>query len=204
MNEFSDYVDDIEMLFEVVRAEHSVVHIIGQSLGGGIGAHLAIRLGNKCSSCILAAPMLSLEENKKKNKNVLMVLSALNYVVPWLPVGSKVINPYYPQMSEEFQQDELTYSGMIRVRVGVELLKAVDHVEEKAHEIVCPLLLLHSERDTLCEPRGSKMLFNKAKSSIKQLEMFPQSDDLWHAILSEPECAKVFQKITQFITNLNN
>mmetsp|Transcript_1647 Transcript_1647/g.2482 ORF Transcript_1647/g.2482 Transcript_1647/m.2482 type:complete len:150 (+) Transcript_1647:1-450(+) len=117
-------------------------------------------------------------------------------------VGAQEPNMKFPDM---VCNDNRQYQGKLRVRMCVELLKAVDDIHSHGTNIECPLLILHSEADTMCEPEGSISLHEKAKSTDKSLHVFPDEGDLWHAILTEPGKQKPFSKIREwFNSRLNN
>mmetsp|Transcript_3605 Transcript_3605/g.4162 ORF Transcript_3605/g.4162 Transcript_3605/m.4162 type:complete len:237 (-) Transcript_3605:189-899(-) len=204
VNEFSDYVDDAILMYNKIKEETKLpTYILGQSLGGCVSTHAAIKLGKECPGVILFAPMLSLEENKKNNRLVLALLPIVNWIMPWLQVGTPAENPHYPEMKEKFHEHELSYSGLLRARLGVEFLKAVDEARENAHKIECPALFLHSKRDTMCEPDGSVYVHERISSEKKKLVLFSaDEDDLWHALTVEPDNHKVFAHVAEFLQEL--
>ena len=207
MNKFDDYVDDAEQFVRVIQQQEKSqpLHVCGLSLGGCITASLCQRLKEgEVTSCTLAAPMLSLENNISKNPWTVRALNVLDYIVPWLQLGEKVPNAKFPQLSEDFRKHELSYKGLLRVRIGAEFIKAVKATMDNASKITCPILFVHCEADTMCEPEGSKKMYERVSSTKKKLVLFPGDDQLWHALFNEPDSGKVISEITGFIQTLDS
>ena len=206
MNKFDDYVEDVEHFLELVKEKEagSPIHVCGLSLGGCIAARFCQRRKqDEIASCILAAPMLSLENNVARNPWIVRALTVLDYIVPWLEVGEKVPNPKFPQLTVDFRAHELSYKGLLRVRIGAEFIKAVKATMDNAHEIDCPVMFVHCEGDTMCEPEGSKKMFERVSSKKKKLVLFPEEAQLWHALFSEPDSPKVVSAVAEFLKNLD-
>mmetsp|Transcript_17559 Transcript_17559/g.22982 ORF Transcript_17559/g.22982 Transcript_17559/m.22982 type:complete len:317 (-) Transcript_17559:1404-2354(-) len=201
LDKFDHYVDDAVDLYKEFKEESKLpLYVLGQSLGGCISSHVAIRLGKELPGVILFAPMLSLEENKKKNWLLLPFLGLASQFLPNLPIGDKSPNIHYPDMQKRFFEHELSYNGKLRARLGYEFLAAVDRARENAHKVESPILLLHSERDTMCEPDGSKYFYEKVSSTKKKLVLFDaEADDLWHALTVEPDNHKTFVHVKEFL-----
>ena len=51
--------------------------------------------------------------------------------------------------------DTLNYQGKIRARVADEFIKTIDAAAADAGNCVAPLLMIHSELDTMCDPKGT-------------------------------------------------
>lgn len=71
------------------------------------------------------------------------------------------------------------------VREGAQAYAALDRLK-------MPLLLVHGDADTLCPPRGSQMIYDRAGCSDKTLKWYP---GLRHEIHNEPEQAEVIGDI---------
>jgi hypothetical protein len=65
---------------------------------------------------------------------------------PYLPTTLSCYCHLSSELEEEFMSHPLTYKGPIRVRMGVECIKAADAVIENASALTCPLLVFHSRQ----------------------------------------------------------
>jgi esterase/lipase len=57
--------------------------------------------------------------------------------------------------------------------MGVECNRMCDTVLRDMHQLACPLFVVHSTKDNMTDPDGSKMLVNAAKVSILIIILFP-------------------------------
>ncbi len=75
------------------------------------------------------------------------------------------------------------YSGRPRAATAQEFLRVVKEIESRASEVKAPLLILHGDRDVVCDPESSKMLHENAGSKDKTLHLYP---GMWHQLVGEP------------------
>lgn len=63
----------------------------------------------------------------------------------------------------DYDSDLCTYHHNTRVRVGVECLRAADRLMANLHNLDVPFLVIHSQKDDMTDPDGSKLLVQQAK-----------------------------------------
>ncbi len=62
--------------------------------------------------------------------------------------------------------DPLTYTEPTRVRVAQQYLIATENIRKRMDAVCVPLLIFHSELDTMCDADGSKQLYLAAKVCV--------------------------------------
>ncbi|KAI8465248.1 MAG: Alpha/Beta hydrolase protein [Monoraphidium minutum] len=190
---FDHFVDDLLQLCKTLQASGAPagfgpglpVFALGCSLGGCIALHASIRQPSLFRGLVLLAPMLSLERVKRQGANrvlapISLVLSAL---VPTLPIVATPKNCKYPDLQSDWDADPVTYHYPTRVRIAAQLLAACDWLGPRMRGVAAPLLVFHSENDTMTDPDGSKLLLSRAAAPDKTLRL---CNTFWHIISKEP------------------
>ncbi|GBG24455.1 Monoglyceride lipase [Hondaea fermentalgiana] len=200
---FEDHVTDLVQFRKMVSEEYpnTPIYLMGISMGGCIAARLAeFDCAFPYAGLILLAPMLSIEQLKKRpiNKVLLPLADCMSALAPTLRLADKAAHPNV-LLRKHFEADplnETTYK--IRVRVGAECLKVVERARQELTQIKCPLLAVHSRHDTMTDPAGSELAVDLATSSSKTLKLL---DDpyLWHELGHEPGNAKVLQLVLEWL-----
>lgn len=101
-----------------------------------------------------------------------------------------------PDVVRAYKEDPLVHNGKVTARLGAEVMKAIESVNERASEISLPLMLVHGEDDILVEPSASRMLYESVSSESKTLKIYP---DLYHEIFNEPEHDVVLTDIERWL-----
>ena len=94
--------------------------------------------------------------------------------------------------------DPLVYQPGAGARTGLELLRAIDRIQDHMAEITVPLLAMHGAADTITPPAGSKALIERAHSTDKTLKIYP---GLYHDLLHEPEKEQVMADLTKWLSD---
>ncbi|XP_048741718.2 monoglyceride lipase-like isoform X2 [Ostrea edulis] len=84
---------------------------------------------------------------------------------------------------KRYEEDPMVHP-FIRVKWGAAWLECVKKLEERMDSIEFPLLALHGDADTLCDVKGSQILYDKAKSEDKEIKIYK---GLYHSLLLELE-----------------
>ncbi len=87
-----------------------------------------------------------------------------------------------------YVNDPLVYRGKITARLGVELIKTVERLPSQLPAIKIPILIMHGTDDRLCDPKGSRKLYEKVGSQDKTLKLY---EGFYHEIFNEPEHGQV-------------
>ncbi len=101
-----------------------------------------------------------------------------------------------PDEVEKYLNDDLVYSEAIPARTGYELLQVMRFIQNSGVHFDSPLLLIHGSADELTNPKGSELLFNKAKSTDKTIKIFPGG---YHELINDLDKEKVFAVIENWL-----
>jgi len=119
----------------------------------------------------------------------------------WPKLPASKIKPSLTSSIQEKAQayidDPLIYSGGIRARTGYTIMTHANEIIERSGELNIPLLLLHGEKDGICNPKGSQHLMNHTNSTDKTLNIYP---GLYHELLNEEAAPEIIQSISDWFT----
>ncbi len=195
---YEDYLKDIDALFGKVKSYVPGVpaFIYGHSMGGGLVAAYALKYQPETAGIIMSSPAI------KPADATSMILIAL----------SSLMSKYFPRFKalqldaekisripaevKKYLNDPLVYTDAIPARTGYELLQMMRFIQENASKFSLPFLLLHGTDDGLTNPKGSELLFEKARSSDKTLKIFPGA---YHELINDLDREEVMSLIVDWI-----
>lgn len=196
---FSVFHDGLEALLANARADHVALPIIlvGHSMGGLISANYLIENQTKLAGCVLSGPAVKAAE--EPSKLMLLISKFLSIFAPKLGVLALDANGVSrdPKVVADYLADPLVYTGKMGARLATEMLGTMAFVQENAHEITLPVLMLHGGKDSLAAVDGSSFLDTHVCSADKTLKIYPE---LFHEIFNEPEKDQVLSDMTNWIT----
>jgi len=191
---FDEYLDDLEVFVQSVRRREPdrPLFILGHSMGGTIAARFAAQRQPDVQGLILSAPAVMV------GKGVFPILRRLaSFVGRWFPrlrlvrMGTGRLSRD-PEVVAEFCSDPLVFHGRFPVRIGAEILRAAQQVQDEAGAIRLPLLILQGTRDWIVDPKGARRLQTLAGSSDKTVRLY---DGLYHDLFHEPEREEVINDL---------
>ena len=196
---FDDYVADLDRFLSHVRAETGglPLFLMGHSLGGGIAAYYVTERGTGgLAGLVLSSAALKIPADLSP---VLQKMAGfLSKHVPKLPLTK--LDPAElsrdPAVARAYTEDPLVYSGGLRPRVGAEVLRVAEHVQAHADALTLPLYLFHGTGDTITDPEGSRLLYERAVTEDKALKLY---DGLLHETMNEPERDEVLTDLTDWL-----
>ncbi|XP_058091523.1 caffeoylshikimate esterase-like isoform X2 [Magnolia sinica] len=95
----------------------------------------------------------------------------------------------------------IAYSGRVRLKTAVELLKTTHEIEAQVEKVSSPLLVLHGAADKVTDPQISKFLHEKASSKDKTLKLYPEG---YHSILEGEPDDRILKVIDDIISWLDS
>lgn len=179
---FDDFTDDYAALMRRTRTRHpdAPIYALGYSMGGLIALRYAlteeahdVQLAGLMVAGVALRPIPSVPGPARPLVKALV--RCLARVAPNLPVTPPCEDRCRPTA------DDLCYSGPTPARLASELLAAGDDAIARAHNLTCPLLVLHGARDRVTGPKGAAKLHELATSPDKTLVLF---DHLRHQVLT--------------------
>mmetsp|Transcript_65610 Transcript_65610/g.186119 ORF Transcript_65610/g.186119 Transcript_65610/m.186119 type:complete len:332 (-) Transcript_65610:100-1095(-) len=185
--------------------------ILGISMGGATSVRMAQMQPHLFRGVVLLAPMLSLEEVKKKqvfccirNGHLMPVAGVLSRLLPTVAIAKGQKNTLHPLSQKEADDDPLCYHGDVRNRCARCFQNVTDYFMSGGglREMRTPFVTIHSARDTFTDPAGSQRLLNMAEVEDKTyLKVGPGLDldlNMWHCLTGEPGYDVVFEKILEW------
>ncbi|XP_074645407.1 monoglyceride lipase-like [Tubulanus polymorphus] len=206
IEEFTVYVRDTKKYIESVKERFPDVDdlfIIGFSLGASIAIRLAIENKYMFRGLVTLAPAL-IAHNEFASAWKMKVVQVLAKVMPKMQgedLKSTVLSRDLDRV-EAYNKDPLNWHGGLRTKWSLELMENKNYLENNMKKLEVPILLLHGERDVVCDVAGSKMIAEKSVSNDKTLKTYP---GCYHQLLDEPaqDRGKVIKDIIDWINERN-
>lgn len=192
------YLEDIHVLFEKAK-NYQVslpIFLYGHSMGGGFAAAYVLKYKPEVKGVILSSPAI-LEDPKtpKILKSVSGLISRFFPRLKALKLDPKRISKLNKEV-QRYLNDPLIYQDAYPARTATEVFHMMKYIQEKAAEFDPPVLLLHGTSDTLTNPEGSKLLFTKANSVDKTLELIPEG---YHELINDTQGEQVVDIIKSWL-----
>jgi len=195
-----DLVADLVLLARIVSKRHPDIQplLCGLSLGGGVCVGAAISEPSLFRGLVLAAPMISIEQLKKKGLNPCLItvapplLRRCSCLSRWrLVTMTKNADPMY---QKAFDEDPLTESKdrMLAGPAFACLLYCIDLVK-RLEELSLPFLTMHARTDDVVDFESSTLLLTRAASTDKVLLEAPEGSG--HDLFREDASREWTQKV---------
>ena len=198
VEQFSDFTKTLKTYFDFIREKQpeTPVFLIGHSMGGLIGAAYLLEHQNELSGAVLSGPAIKIPDNI--SKVTILAGKIFSVILPKLGVAPLVFEGISrdPAVVDAYINDPLVYTGKITARLAAEFLKTMGHVTEHAGKIQLPLMIAQGSHDSLVDPRGAKILYDRVGSGDKTLKLY---DGFYHEIFNEPEHALVLNDVQSWI-----
>lgn len=201
IDDFQEYVDDCVLHAEKMRKEFPNIpmFVLGHSMGGLIAIVATNQRPDLFRGVILDAPLIT--QDHLPPAFVVWLGRMVAKILPQMPtrqLDSKAVSRD-PEVVKQYEDDPLVYHGKLKCRQVATMLDAMETVGKSLSDIEWPFLILHGEPDTLTSVKGSKLMFEKAKSKDKKLKLFPDAYHQLHGEL-EPVKSETLNLIASWIT----
>jgi alpha-beta hydrolase superfamily lysophospholipase len=174
---------DLDVLIDLARREHpdTPLFLLGHSLGATIALRYTLGHQDKLDGLILSGALAVIDLPPAP---VRLAARALSAIAPWMPALG--VDPATvsrdPAQVEAYRTDPLVHHGKLPVRTVAEIAAATEAFPEQVESLTLPLLLVHGSEDRLVSVQGSRMVYERASSEDKTLEIY---DGLFHEVLNE-------------------
>jgi len=195
---FSDYLYDLKSFSNKVRSRHrdAKIFILCHSVGGTIAAAYAVHHQDEFDGLIFSG--VTLKPGPSLSPTKILIARFLSLLLP--KIGIEAIDASTisrdKAVLEAYTNDPLVYHGKISARLGAELIRAMQKLPHQISRIKLPILIMHGTNDRLCDPEGSKILYERVSSIDKTLKLY---DGFYHEIFKEPGHEKVFADIEEWL-----
>jgi alpha-beta hydrolase superfamily lysophospholipase len=174
VRKWEDYREDLAYLLAELNPTYgSKPHFLyGHSVGGTVSLDYVMHYPDRIKGVILSAPSLG----KPNIPAILFTISkVLSKIYPTFSMATQLDQTALSRDSEvvkAYQDDPLVHS-VGTARLGTELLKTTEWIQEHAPDLQIPLLLIHGAQDRLISPVDSKRFFENAGSKDKTYMELP-------------------------------
>ena len=198
---FSDYLDDLETFFDIVRSEHgdTKIFLVGHSLGAAIAIAYAVTVDHQKDLSGLIVSGAVIKPGSSLPSALIPLARIMSFVLPRLGVtildasaisqDNAVVNAYI--------NDPLVYRGKITCRLSAEMLALLRNLPSEVPQINLPILIMHGTADRLCNPEGSQVLYDTVGSNDRTLKLY---DGFYHEIFNEPEHEAVLADVEVWLS----
>lgn len=184
---FSDYLDDLKTFFDIVRSEHgdTKIFLVGHSMGAIIATAYTVAVSHQQELAGLIVSGVGVKPGSSISSALIPLARILSLLLPRL--GIMVLDASAISQDkavvEAYVNDPLVYRGKITCRFGAEMLATLRKLPSEMPEINLPILIMHGTADRLCDPEGSRILYDQVNSKDKALKLY---EGFYHEIFNEP------------------
>jgi len=190
LESFDDYLDDLDLLIEIVKKENKGLKLIliGHSMGGLVATAYTSTYPNKvdllalsgaCNVCPSAARAL-----KILPFNLFGRFNKANNLGAGVCSDKKVI--------EEYNKDPLVLRKMTFRLLGNAFIKGTKYVKDNIKNISCPVIVMHGEKDGIVVKETGVWTYNNLNVKDKMLKIYP---NLYHEIFNEVKKDEVIKDL---------
>jgi carboxylesterase len=184
-----DWADAVEKAFDTMRLSCRKVVVVGQSLGGLLGLHLAARCPDVAAVASLAAPLWL--DGLGGQVAALAANGTLARVMPWF---TKV-----PKFSGSDVRDKKARAAnpcydAIPLKALGELVRYMQVVDASLDQITQPVLVLHATQDHTAPVACAYRIAERARA--QRVRILPQS---YHLIAADVERDIVADEVISFV-----
>src|SRR5262249_38108746 len=194
VDRFDDYLDDLAMVLEQIRAEPPAlpVFLIGHSMGGLVVATFARERSPNVAGVVLSGAALAVPENNSRVR----IARLIRALLPRLRLSAGLDLSGLstdPRVLEAYLADPLVERKMT-APLPAELLSTGARRGPRGADVSLPLLVLHGSDDPICASEGSER-FAAAASRAR----FIRYPGLRHEIFNEPSFREVLADVGSFL-----
>jgi len=187
----NDWRESVDSGYAALKMVCKKVFMVGFSFGGGLALDAASR--NRDIAGVAAACL------------PLRLQDLFSRFAPSLDIWNRLMDVvHYQKGKREFIEIALEHPDINYNRLPVAGLAAMEHfmdeLEEELPRIKVPALIIQSQRDPVVDPQGTRMLFERLGSPVKQYLPF---DFARHGILSGEGSEEVHAAIADFIVKVS-
>ncbi|XP_071439146.1 monoglyceride lipase-like [Hetaerina americana] len=162
------------------------IFLVGHSMGGMITLMTVEKEPPLFKGIVLVGPFISMHWSITLPIQKLLA-SLVCRISPGLTVGR--IGVEYVTSDElnreKIKNDPLWWNGSIKAQMAVAFMNGINRLAAIMDKFDIPMLIIHGEKDMLCDPEGSKRLHSASKAKDKEIKIY--ADALHHLYLETKE-----------------
>ena len=160
---FSDYLDDLKTFFNLVKSEHGdkKIFIVGHSMGATIAVAYAVAAPHQQDLAGLIVSGAGIRPGSSISPALIPLARILSILLPKMGVTVLDASTICQDQAvvDAYVNDPLVYRGKITCRFGAEMLATLRRLPSEMPRIKLPILIMHGTADRLCDPEGSRILY---------------------------------------------
>jgi alpha-beta hydrolase superfamily lysophospholipase len=191
IDKFDYLVSDLGTFIGRAQREHpdTPVILLGHSMGGAIALACALKHHRVLRALVLSAPALSAGQSVSALKLLIVkLLSAVSPNTGALKLPATAVSRD-PAVVRAYESDPLVYHGAIPARTLAELIKAMQSLQQKAHELRIPVLIQHGTADSLVPLAATHPIYQHL--GVAKSRTLLVYEGLYHEVYNEPERDRV-------------
>ncbi len=195
---FEDFTDTLTIFYNMVKGWQAgkPFFLLGHSLGGLITTYYLLDHQANFKGAVISAPSIAVSDS------ISPVTIAMGKVLSVLApkVGVLALDPHGvssdPEVVTAYINDPLVAHGKTSARLAAETLKAIHRVTVEVEKISLPFITVQGSADTLVDPGGAQMLFDRAGSKDKTIKIY---EGYYHEVFNEPGRAVVLKDVETWL-----
>ena len=203
VNDFEEYFKDVSAFVDFIKAQYGVqnkIFLFGNSMGGLIATHWALRFPEQIQALILSSPCFGIPHQKW----IQPFNHFLNLGIP----GFQYRNPIYPPYLTHDQREVEKYKSdkLIRRKISIrlleELLRYATQLEGKKNfNLPFPLFILMAGKEKIVDPAKTRRFYEKVSAPHKELTILP---GFYHEVFNETGQDQAFSALNGYLTSTCN
>lgn len=198
LRDWSDYLDDLSRLFDVVTREYPGVptFLLGHSMGGLLALSYALDHRAQLSGVALSGPAVDVTVGTPRV--VIEIGKVVGRYFPAAPVNrlDATLISRDSTVVDKYLDDPLIYHGLVSAGLARGMILAAEQLERRLPELTVPLLLQHGREDGVASVHGTELVAQHAGSTDITVEIY---DGLYHEIYNEPERERVLNDLVDWL-----
>lgn len=197
---FAELVADLHALRVRVEEAHrgKPVFVLGHSLGGLITVRYLLGHSAGLAGAVLSSPALALaEEPSRFLQGLGRMLSAIAPRTSFQGNVRPELLSRDPEVGRRYAADPLVHRRA-SARFFQELTWAMRNADERAPEIMLPILILQAGSDGLVRAEATRRFAERVGSTLKEVHVYPE---LFHEIFNElePDRGRVLDDLERWL-----
>ncbi len=198
VDRFEQFVQDLKRYIEQIKEEqpNRPIFLYGHSMGSAIALAYALQYPQDIAGLIISGSALTADEEVPAL--VVKLSKLLSRLIPKVhlqPLDANLISRDADVVAA-YNSDPLVVRKPFRIRLGAELLRTVQDIRQRLHELKMPILIVHGSADQLTPVSGAHVLYEQAGTDDKTLKVY---EGLYHEVHNEPEQEQVLADIVDWL-----
>jgi len=158
--------------------------LYGHSMGGMIAVTTVTRNSAFFKGLVLEGPLIIPDPNEVTPTRLLLG-RLISPLLPEMQMGRIRVEQVTSdtEVQARLSSDKLRWTGGVKLGLGMAFLRCLESLHTSLASVSLPLLILHGDNDSLCQPAGSHLLAREASSKDKKIKTYPGASH--HLILEE-------------------